>query len=566
MTWNYTYTPHIWPSVFTTLLYIVLVVFTWRRRNVPGALPFLIACLFGAAWAAGSALEYAAVDLAAKITWVKFQTAWQLPAATAATCFVLEYTWPGRWLTRRNLALLSIFPLFIILAILTDHQYPLIWRGFSSWNGSVIPQLGPLGWIAIAYSFVLVFLTLIAFGWLFLHSPQHRWPVAIIVAGHIVIRVVFVLQKGNFIYSTLPLDVIGLAFLISMYAIALYGFRLFDPIPLARQTAIEQLQDGMLVLDLQRRVASLNPAAERILGTPLKQVQGKPIAELLPQVPELSSPLAGAAVLSKPIEMTMGLGASTRCYELESSPLDDFRGLPVGRLLLLHDVTEQRRSQAQILKQQRDLATLHERDRLARELHDELAQDLALINLQAQLVNGLLEAGQEEQAQAQLQVLARAAREAHVDVRGEIGNLSHRVDPVEGFLGSLRHFAEAFQESCGTEIDLTLPGDLLAISFAPAAEVQLLRIVQEAFANIRKHAMAKHVQVSLTKEPGCMLLRIEDDGVGFDPDKLPASPEAFGLGIMYQRAAEVGGRVVVKSAPGKGTQVIIQVPVNEEAL
>jgi two-component system, NarL family, nitrate/nitrite sensor histidine kinase NarX len=110
--------------------------------------------------------------------------------------------------------------------------------------------------------------------------------------------------------------------------------------------------------------------------------------------------------------------------------------------------------------------------------------------------------------------------------------------------------------------DLTLP-DLLAASFPVTAEVQLLRFVQEAFANIRKHARAKHVQVSLRTDPDCIVLSIEDDGVGFDPEKRSRSPTSFGLGIMSQRAAEVSGRVDVKSALGKGTQVIIEVPVHE---
>ena len=95
--------------------------------------------------------------------------------------------------------------------------------------------------------------------------------------------------------------------------------------------------------------------------------------------------------------------------------------------------------------------------------------------------------------------------------------------------------------------------------------MQLLRIVQEAFTNIRKHARAKHARVSLSQEPGFILLRIEDDGIGFDPDRLPTSQEAFGLGMMSQRAAEVGGRVEVKSASGQGTKVVVEIPVNEEA-
>ena len=88
----------------------------------------------------------------------------------------------------------------------------------------------------------------------------------------------------------------------------------------------------------------------------------------------------------------------------------------------------------------------------------------------------------------------------------------------------------------------------------------MLRIVQEAFTNIRKHARAMHVRVALTREPGCLKLTIEDDGIGFDPQNLPSPRQTFGLGIMSNRAEEVNGRVEVKSAPGKGTKVTVVVP------
>jgi hypothetical protein len=100
---NYAYTPAIWPSVITVLLLILLAIFSWRRRSVPGALPFTVAFLFGALWVVGVSLEVAAVDASTKIFWVKYQATWVLPSAMAITCFLLEYAWPGRWLTRSNL-------------------------------------------------------------------------------------------------------------------------------------------------------------------------------------------------------------------------------------------------------------------------------------------------------------------------------------------------------------------------------------------------------------------------------------------------------------------------------
>jgi PAS domain S-box-containing protein len=559
MTRTYAYTTYIWPSILTILLLIVLAVYTWRRRNVPGALPFTLALLFGALWSVGSALEYAAVDLAVKIAWIKFQAAWQLPSAIAITGFLLEYAWPGRWLKRRNLILLSIPTLLIILFILTDGLHHLFWRSFE-FEGTVTPLLGPVGWTGVAFGYSLLIVNFFVFAWLFLHSPQHRWFVVLILVGQIALRAIFLMDKSLAWRSDLPLDVFGIAFAYLMYTIALFRFNVLNPVLLARQMVIDQMSEGMLVVDQQGRVVSLNPSAATILHLPNGRVCGRLIQELLPSYiqPQDSG-------LSED-EISLGEGPGTRAYLLSASPLKDWRSQDAGHLLLLRDITEQKRTQAQLLEQQRALAMLQERERVARELHDELAQELAMINVQAQLVSGLLEAGQEEQAREKLQVLARASRAAQVDVRREIGKLSHHLDAADGFLGTLRNLTQAFGTSCGIQIDLSLPEDLPAISLAPVAEVQLLRIVQEVFSNIRKHSEAKQVWISITKEPQRMLLHIQDDGIGFDPHRLPSSRESFGLGIMSQRVAEVGGRVEVKSAPGSGTEVIIEVPVRSEAI
>jgi hypothetical protein len=98
-------------------------VYSWRGRTVPGALPFAIASLITALWAVGSVMEHAAINLAAKLAWLKFQTIWQLLATTLITCFILEFAWPRRWLTRRNLILLFIVPLLSSVAILTISFY-----------------------------------------------------------------------------------------------------------------------------------------------------------------------------------------------------------------------------------------------------------------------------------------------------------------------------------------------------------------------------------------------------------------------------------------------------------
>ncbi len=564
MTWNYAYSPHIWPSLLALLFVLAMTFYSIPRRSVPGALPFLAGCLFSAAWAAGSVMEYAAVDLETKVFWVKFQVACQLPAATTATCFVLEYAWPGRWLTRRNLALLSIAPLLVLGLIFTDPLLHFMWLSFSLDGPVVNSVLNTGSWISLIYSFGLVILSLIVFAWLFLHSPQHRWPVAIMVAGHIGIRTVYVLEKVRLIQTALPLDVIGLAFIIIMYALALFAFRIFDPIPLARQTVIEQLHDGMLVLDPQGHVVSLNPAAERISGVPLKFAQGKPVVELFPDLIGQASFLTGAADPSKPIEMSISLRGEAHSYELDFLPLHDFRRLPVGHLLLLHDVTEQRRSQAQILEQQRALATLKEREHLARELHDSLGQTFAFVNVQGQTIRRLLSRGDIATADEYTQRLVEVAREADVDIRESILGLRVALSE-QGFFRVLTQFLTQYEKNYGVRTVLEVPETTQDGVFEPSIEVQLLRILQEALTNVRKHAGADCVRIVFAFENHCASVTVQDNGQGFDPGAWCEDlGKHVGLRVMRERAEEVGGSLSLHSIPGQGTEVVVEVPVNSD--
>lgn len=557
MIWKFAYTPLIWPSALTAFMMLALSAYAWRRRNVPGALPFAIASLFAALWIAGSALQIAAIDIPSKIFWFKLQGVWQLPSITAITLFLLEFAWPGRFLTRRNLILFSI-PCFLFLGMAwTNETYHLAWRGFT-YDGMVVPSRGLGNWVIVTYGYVLAIVNIIVFIWLFKRSPQNRWLVVLMLVSLVVSRVIYLLKAIGSIHSILPIDMLVNALPFLVYTIALFRFRILDPIPLAHQMAIEQLEAGMLILDPRGKIISLNPAGADILGTPARQLIGGQIQSLLPVCAGLveNTHIPG----TNRIEISLNNGTESRFYQLDCTTLNDWRGLVVGLLILLHDVTAQKQAQAQFIEQQQVLATLKEREQVARELHDVLAQELAMINVQAQLVSGLLEAGEEEEARNQLQLLAKAARDSQVDVRGQIRKLSISIDPEEGILGALNRFLDMFQHMYGIETELALPDLHPAISLAPMVEVQLLRIVQEAFTNIRKHAQAKKVLLFITSEASCLKLIIEDDGIGFDPGSLPSPSHSFGLGIMSARAKDVGGSVDVHSNPGQGTRIVVIVP------
>jgi PAS domain S-box-containing protein len=551
------------------LLMTMLAVYTWRRRNLPGAVPFAVACLFAAAWAIGSVMEYAAADLVTKVFWVKFQAAWQLPVATAITCFVLEYTWPGRWLTRRNLALLSVPPILVFLVILTDNRYHLAWRGFT-FAESIQPQFSSVGWIAYAYIFgVLGTINLVIFGWLFLRSPQHRLPVVLMLVGQFGGRILYMLERTGLLHSILPIDLLGMAFEFLMYALALFGFRILDPIPLARQTTIEQLHAGMLVLDTQGKIVNLNPAASSILGMPAKHLLGRPIQELLPIGIELAADIQVSGTeqleinLPGPQRDGVGVRSEPRAYQLEVSSLNDWRGLVVGYLLLLHDVTAKKQAQAKFLEQQRALAIMAERERLARELHDDLGQVLAFISTQGHVVQELLDRGEVATAGSYVARLIEAADEADTDIRESILSLRSPFSS-QGLIPALQGYLRHYEQRYGLRIEVLLPEHGLDWTLEPVAEVQVLRILQEGLANARKHSGAHCVQVAFTHLDGRIQITLRDDGQGFEPGKLQDDrPCGFGLQFMRERAEAIGGSVEVRSVPGEGTEIMLVVLLKE---
>jgi signal transduction histidine kinase len=215
---------------------------------------------------------------------------------------------------------------------------------------------------------------------------------------------------------------------------------------------------------------------------------------------------------------------------------------------------------ARLHRQVEAFAITEERERIAREMHDGLAQVLGYVNTKAQAAQELIGSGQPERASTQIGQLADAARDAYVDVRENILALRTSVSPERPFMDTLRLYVEAWQDQSGvsTELSTSLDG---ASALGPAGELQLLRIVQEALANVRKHAGASHAWVRVDRDGSHLVVTIEDDGAGFDPGALTrgAFPR-FGLATMRERAESVGGTLDVDSAPGRGTRVMVRVP------
>ncbi len=204
------------------------------------------------------------------------------------------------------------------------------------------------------------------------------------------------------------------------------------------------------------------------------------------------------------------------------------------------------------------LATVEERERIARDLHDDLGQLLGFLTAKIQAAQELVATGRDTQARRELAGLEQATRMLGGQVREAILGLRARVGPDRWLGHALEEYVADFgiQAGLGTVFEgradagRDLPGP---------SQYQLLRVAQEALSNARRHARARSVTVHLEESDGGLELSVADDGEGFVPED--ARP-GFGLKTMAERVRSLGGAFEVRSAPGSGTVVSVRVPVN----
>jgi len=234
----------------------------------------------------------------------------------------------------------------------------------------------------------------------------------------------------------------------------------------------------------------------------------------------------------------------------------ELEGLVAQRTAELQKESAERSAAEEALRRnEMEQAVSAERSRLARDLHDSVTQSLYSVNLYAEAAVRLLQTGDSTTAASHLRELRDTAQEALAEMRLLVFELRPPALEREGLVAALQARLMAVERRAGLETQFA--ADLVG-RLPPAVEEGLYRIAQEALNNALKHAHAHLITVSVTQQERMVVLRIGDDGAGFDP---AAARERGGLGLkaMQERAAKLGGRVVVNSEPGKGTQIVVEV-------
>ena len=208
---------------------------------------------------------------------------------------------------------------------------------------------------------------------------------------------------------------------------------------------------------------------------------------------------------------------------------------------------------------EKELAVSEERNLLAQELHDSIAQGLAFLNIQVQLLQDSLRKGRADEAMQTAGQLREGVQESYDHVRELLVHFRtrmHQSDLDSAIVATL----EKFEGQTGIATEFTREGSSAPLE--PTDEIQVMHIVQEALSNIRKHACASKVQVKVRRSRRAVEVEVADDGAGFDPVNEPKvlSERHVGLKIMRERAHRIGGECQITSAPGQGARVRLVLP------
>ncbi len=338
---------------------------------------------------------------------------------------------------------------------------------------------------------------------------------------------------------------------------------------------IESSEHAIITLNTNGDIQSWNAGAEQLFGWRREEVLGRPYSTVCSSADARANKRVNEAIAQVIKTMQAVHNHKSQCRRGNGepvslvttfSPMLDSNGTVTGIVGIATRISEHNHLQNEQIGRQGAEAILHEREMLARELHDNLSQNLSYVQMQTATIRELLTQNRIAEADNMLSRLANVAQATQNDVREQIRSLYTRpAAQGQGLISALRKYLAEFEELTDIQVEFRAPEPASSFDLDSEVELQFMRIIQEALNNVRKHAHANKVTVGLTPEPDQLIATISDDGQGFThevPEDTAGNSKHFGLRIMQERAQQVGGSVTIQSTPGHGSQLTIRMPYN----
>lgn len=351
MRWQYHYgAPPLFITVAVSLALIVVIV---RRRNQQGAISLLLLVAGAGLWALGDAMELGSLELATKIPWARFRYLGIVTIPVAWLVFALQFARLKHWLVPRLLIPLCAIPALNLAMVWTDHWHHLFFREEwldVQWGVVVLAsRRGPWYFVNVAtsYAYVLMGTVLLVRTALRAHQVYRRQTILLVAAGvfPMAANILFQLRLSPVPYMDFTPLTFSVAAFIFTWTFIRHGL-LFLPMPVAKAQVLDSVHDGILVLDMERRVLDANNAALLMFNTDPKALISRPISDILDVPDPMFSDSAGRTA---PVELPAPTPeVPDRVLEATVSPLRKRLAGTVGNVLILRDVSERKRAELEL--------------------------------------------------------------------------------------------------------------------------------------------------------------------------------------------------------------------------
>jgi signal transduction histidine kinase len=589
--------PYAWVLVVTAVISFGLMVLIWPRRDAPGARPMLMFVITVAVWSLGYAFELFNTRLEAMLFWTKAEYLGITTAPVTWLLFAMQYSGHTQWTKDRRSWLLWLVPLVVTLLQWTTELHGLVYAQMDTIMQGRFLVLhvthGPVFWVLFVHSY----LVLIAGTFLILRSlarsPQlYRGQVRMMMIG------VLAPWVSNLVYMTgiTRVDTTPLAFTISGVAVswAIYRFRLFSIVPVARDLLVETMDDAVLVLDRLGQVVDANHAAYELLGVSDELVGQRWEAALsawCDQVPAMINAGTGQG------EINLGSGSAPRWYEMRVLPITSgskgankpgAENPSTGKLIIFHSVQE-RKFVEDVMEDARDqaLQASQMKSRLLANVSHELRTPLnAILGYTEMLVDEGFGPLTQEQREVLLQVIVSTQQvslfvsdllDQNLIERGKMSLHPVNFSPEE-LLDGVRSMMGHIARQKGLQLRLTLNRDIPSTLHGDIRRLQQVMI--NLVGNAIKYTNTGWVEARLyCPSEENWAIEIRDSGIGIPPEAMDHIFEPFfqveggpgrrqggaglGLSIVRHLVTMMGGHIEVESQLGNGSTFRVILPLQD---
>ncbi|MWV65639.1 PAS domain S-box protein [Halorubrum sp. JWXQ-INN 858] len=583
--WEWHWTGHTVFLFVAAAALLSVAVAVWGKRDVTGRTAFLFLLGSMVFWTVAYGFQIAGANEATKVFWANVNHMAVAAVPVAWLCFALQFTGRKHVFTPRTVGALSVVPAIYTLLVWTNPTHQLIREtsGMRTVDGSSLLLLdqtfGPAFWLHAVYGYGLMATGTLLFAQLFVWAPSvYRRQVGLLLLGAIVPMATNIAFHAD-LYSPSDFDLTSFSFVATalLFFVAIYRYQMLDLVPIARETVVDTLTGGIIVVDRKHRVVDLNAAATTILGVHNATVIGSDIQQVFPELTG-DEQLAGREVSTRR-EVVHEADGTSRTLAVTITAVSDVNQNPIGYTITIRDVTETRRLQAavrsqldEVLRVNRELelfttaishdlrapARTTERyiDRVRRsepDLSDEGKSILEVAQTNA------------EQMQSMLTALLEYSRISVEPDQFEPVALSAVIDRT---LTSLQFSIEETEATVSIDELPTVQGvdHLLALLF------------QNLISNAIRYAgdSPPRIEIEAVSTETAHEITVTDSGVGIEERNLAHVFELFytgshdggpsgtgaGLAICKKIVEEHRGTVTIESTVGHGTEVTVRLPID----